>query len=372
MNPPFLQTSIAILFLLIAGYLAPVHADELQQLIERLKPLSLNETQLRALADKEHFQPYVLNPVLAPGLETKDDWDAGAIGSASVIKVGDVFHMYYEAWGKLNHDGAKHDYDSLQIGHAVSLDGVHWAKDPANPVLRCGVPGTWDEHGTWDPFVRYEDGKFKLWYGGNKDDRYEWAYATSDDGSNFEDHGPISQLGDVEDIHVARDPKSGEYRMYYWDRSKASWGNIMDGPPAPSGLFVARSKNETDFDFKSAQRLRIADQIWPSKYSHVMPHGDGWVMFFGEAVLRGNSSFTGIAVSDDGFSWRKQAFPIVHGHDAEAIEAAPNLWLVYYASDGYFDWPEADVRLAIYDGALEDVRPRPDRPTSDRNVHARE
>ena len=41
----------------------------------------------------------------------------------------------------------------------------------------------------------------------------------------------------------------------------------------------------------------------------------------------------------------------------EVIEAAPNLWLIYYGSDGYFDWPEADVQLAIYEGKLEDLKP---------------
>jgi len=352
--------------LVICNFVGTVRADDLKQLLERLKPASLSEAQLRELAGKDHFEPYVLNPILSPGLETRDEWDAGAIGSVSVIKVGDVFHLYYEAWGKLADDGHKHDYDTLQIGHAVSLDGVHWVKDPANPVLRCGVPGSWAEHGTWDPFVRYEDGKFKLWYGGNKDNKYEWAYATSDNGSQFVDHRPISRLGDVEDIHVTRDPKSGEYRLYYWDRAKASWGDIMDGPPAPSGLFVARSENETDFDFANAQRLSVAGQEWPSKYSHVMPCGDGWIMFFGEAVLRGNLSSTGIATSEDGFSWKKSVFPIVRGHDAEAIEAAPNLWLVYYSLDGYFDWPEADVRLAIYEGRIEDVKPLPEMSRADR------
>ena len=50
----------------------------------------------------------------------------------SVLHVGSVFHMYYEAWGIRRNAGT--DYDSLQIGHATSPDGMHWTKDPANPV----------------------------------------------------------------------------------------------------------------------------------------------------------------------------------------------------------------------------------------------
>jgi hypothetical protein len=58
-------------------------------------------------------------------------------------------------------DGLQH----LQIGQATSRDGVHWTKDPANPVLPKGTGDDWDRDG-WDPFVLYEKGVFKMWYGG--------------------------------------------------------------------------------------------------------------------------------------------------------------------------------------------------------------
>ncbi len=91
-----------------------------------------------------------MNPVIAPGISSRGDWDAGAIGSACVSKVDGVYHLYYEAWGDFSDKGKKEEYDTLQIGHAVSLDGVHWAKDPANPVIKkvrrengtCTAPGT--------------------------------------------------------------------------------------------------------------------------------------------------------------------------------------------------------------------------------------
>jgi hypothetical protein len=350
-----LATRALVIAAVVSQFTVVVSASNLEELLAQLKPISLSEARLRELAGQDRFKPYVLSPVLSTGMGTMDDWDAGALGSACVIKVGDVYHMYYEAWGKLSAGGGSHEYDTLQIGHAVSLDGVHWVKDPANPVIRCGAPGTWDSSGTWDPFVRYEDGIFKMWFGGNKGDQCEWAFATSEDGTHFTDHGPISQLGGVEDIHVAFDPASSEYRLYYWDRAMAPWDDVMDGPPAPSGLFVARSKNETDFDFGAAERLTIAGQTWPSKYSHVIPYRDGWAMFFGEAVTRGNTSRTGLAFSKDGTTWQKAAFPLVDGHDAEVIEAAPNLWLMYYGPPKHFDWPECQINLAIFEGRLEDL-----------------
>jgi hypothetical protein len=85
-----------------------------------------------------------------------------------VVKVDGVYHMYYEAWGVLDEQGGHNAIETLQIGHAVSLDGVHWCKDPANPVLRGGSDGDWTQHGVWDPFVIHEDGRFKRWFGGKK------------------------------------------------------------------------------------------------------------------------------------------------------------------------------------------------------------
>ena len=74
------------------------------------------------------------------------------------------------------------DYRSLQIGHATSRDGLHWTKDPANPVLPKGTASAWDREGTWDPFVLHEDGVFKMWYGDGMDDHGGWGYAVSTDG----------------------------------------------------------------------------------------------------------------------------------------------------------------------------------------------
>ena len=147
------------------------------------------------------FKVYEDNPILRTGREGQ--WDAGALGTMSVLKVDGVFHMYYEAWGERSGiDWVEEEYYSLQIGHATSPDGIHWAKDPANPVLRSGTEGEWDHHGTWDPFVLHEDGLFKMWHGGGANDYCDWAYATSEDGTTFTKHGKISAVGNVEDIHI--------------------------------------------------------------------------------------------------------------------------------------------------------------------------
>ncbi|MFC1605026.1 hypothetical protein ACFL5F_08375 [Planctomycetota bacterium] len=109
-------------------------------------------TELRKLAGKGRWAKYAGNPVLEPG--AKGQRDSWTLATMNVLKVGQMCHMYYEA-------GSKGVID-FQIGHAISADGIHWVKDPANPVIPFGQHGQWDDKETWDPFVLYEDGLFKM------------------------------------------------------------------------------------------------------------------------------------------------------------------------------------------------------------------
>jgi len=66
------------------------------------------------------FKEYSHNPVLTCGSE--GEWDAGALGTMSIVRVGKLFHMFYEAWGSRSHaNWSRQEYDSLQIGHAISV-----------------------------------------------------------------------------------------------------------------------------------------------------------------------------------------------------------------------------------------------------------
>jgi len=108
-----------------------------------------------------------------------------------------------------------------------------------------------------------------MWYGGNHPD-CNWGYAVSKDGSNFEKKGKISDLGEVEDIHVVHNKSDGMYYLYYWDRHYE-----------PIGLFCAKSPNETDFDFENAINLSIKNDYETEmyKFTHVIKNEFLWYMF---------------------------------------------------------------------------------------------
>lgn len=287
------------------------------------------------------WQKYTYNPVIPLG--TAGAWDGGAIGSMTVVKVGEIYHLYYEAWG-VRGDSDK-DYSTLQIGHAISTDGIHWVKDPTNPVVPKGTGNDWDRNGTWDPSVIYENGVFKMWYGGGMDPYCDWGYAISTDGVHFIKHGRLSHLGHVEDDHVVHDRASGCYFMYYWDRQHE-----------PEGLYCAQSRDETNFDFANARPIYLKGvpyQTTMYKFPNVFQENGQWVMYFGEFIRPScTGCWTGYATSKDGLNWQVQNPQVMLCHDAFVVKMAYNLYYMYYGPDGYFDQKGCDIRLAVYRGEL--------------------
>jgi len=319
---------------------------EYASMLDDLRAMKASPDAIRKLAGDKVFRPLACNPVLSTG--RGDSWDAFALGSMTVVKAGELYHMYYEAWGQ-------RDYASLQIGHAVSADGIHWAKDPANPVLPKGAAGEWDADGTWDPFVLCEDGKFKMWYGGGKK-VCDWGYAESADGRHWVKKGRLSKLGGVEDCHVVHDRQAGRYCMYYWDRAHEKTGKA---------LFVAESADETHFDFAAARKVTIEGEQYPCfyKFSHVIQADGGWHMFYANFKRPGCAdALTRYATSPDGLNWKKVNGNLLAGMDGEVLPLADDLYLMYYCPAGHFDQDDCDIRLAIFGGSLKDLaaaRPGP-------------
>lgn len=315
-----------------------------------LKAKSWDRMQVEAIAGTDGFKVFVGNPVLSPG--NHGEWDAGAIGSMTIVEVDDIIHMYYEAWGSPSENPDGVDYSTLQIGHAVSFDGIHWIKDPANPVVSKGKAGEWDADGTWDPFVIYEDNAFKLWYGGGIHPVCDWGYAESRNGRHFEKRGRISTLGHVEDDHVIRDPESGNYWMYYWDRQHE-----------PRGLFRVESKDETGFDFSRALPVNISgdSEHEMNKFTHVLHDRGRWYMFYADFVRPGCArSKTRLAVSNDGIHWQSANRNLLSGHDADILPAGNSLYFAYFGPSGRFDQMDSDVRLAVFRGDLAQLADRKD------------
>ena len=302
---------------------------------------------LRSLAGHRRWRRLGTGPALAP--RPYGAWDGWTLATMNVLKVEDPLHLYYEA--------GRTAVEDFQIGHATSQDGLVWHKDPANPVVPFGQQGTWDGEATWDPFVLFEDGVFKLWYGGtryhggdpNAND-FQLGYATSTDGTHFEGRRQISSLsnrdnglGQIADMHVVHDIERGEYVMYFY--------SMRDGQIT---IRRATSPNETDFDLAAAAPVVIDGETGPYRCPHVVVDDGTWHMHYCYKY----QGRAGYAVSDDGISWRSANRNLIDGHHPEVLKVADDLFLLFCSPSQYNmgHEPGCDIRVAALAGRLEDVR----------------
>lgn len=320
-------------------------SGKLPQYVDVIRSAYADSTQFNPEQGQEDWKLYQNNPVIITG--GKGEWDAGALGSMSVIKLRDTLHIYYEAWGSRTDSGALTEYLTLQIGHATSINGIDWIKDTLNPVIHKGASGEWDQDGTWDPFVLFEDNKYKMWYGGGADSHCNWGYAESVDAIHFTKKGQISHLGNVEDGHIVHDIKNSKYYMYYWDRKFE-----------PMGLFRSESINETDFDFENAVNIKIEGEKYPGmyKFTHVILENGSWIMFYSNFLRPDCPDATvRLATSNDGINWTSQNNNLLRGMDGEVIQIDTELYLMYFGPQGFFDAKDCNIRLAAYAGKLTDL-----------------
>jgi hypothetical protein len=166
-------------------------------------------------------------PVLELG--PSDSWDGGGRIVNAVLKVGAVYHMYFEG----NPKGGP-----PAIGHATSMDGVSWELDPANPVVGPGAEGAWDEILGSGATVIHDGSEFRMWYSGKQADSgfQRGGYATSSDGSTWAKHpdNPVIDVGPPGSFDsAATAPQAvifndGTYRMWYLatDRDVGNGGLI--------------------------------------------------------------------------------------------------------------------------------------------------
>lgn len=127
-----------------------------------------------------------------------EDPKANHVNDPSVVKVRDMYFMYYT-------HTEKDVIDRIDV--ATSKDGLKW--EPQGVAL-AGRDGAWDAVSVGRPAVIYEDGLFKMWYDGRKDfppdapvqgvpksgkSKRSVGYATSQDGLRWTREGTGPSFG---------------------------------------------------------------------------------------------------------------------------------------------------------------------------------
>lgn len=209
-------------------------------------------------------------PVILVG--KKGRWDAGDIETPTVVKVSDVYHLWYCGRAVSEESETWSPDTAYKIGHATSKDGVNWVKDPKNPVIGLGkkAKNEWNWGTAAEPTVIYEDGIFKMWYVGvnilGGKTHLHVGYATSPDGSNWTNY-PKNPV-----IASEPAPKSIDYNGYFSpfvlkDGNRYiifyindSWNGMPVGP-----VRYATSLDGINWTIRSEEILRKGDALsWMS------------------------------------------------------------------------------------------------------------
>jgi len=137
-------------------------------------------------------------PILEPG--EAGAFDAGGVGSPTVIKKDGSYLMWYQGRDAV-------DSDRYNIGYATSQDGITWTKHASNPILTFESLGTTEIFSIENPTVLLSDrGTFQLLYT-VRTPAGDWInWATSTDGINWMNSAsnPIIPLAGLENWWISR------------------------------------------------------------------------------------------------------------------------------------------------------------------------
>ena len=230
-----------------------------------------------------HDPRKVLGVASEPVLDIGKDgtFDENGVLACSAIKAKGRYWMYYAGF---------------ELGRKIRyrlLTGCATAGDPAGPFRRVWpVPvleRSEDElFFRCGPFVRHEDGRFRLWYvagsgwervGGSLKPVYEIRYAESEDGIHWPRKGQTCIAVERDDEHGFGRPyvvfHEGKYRMFYSVRRRDVASYRLGYAESDDGLHWERKDEEVGLD--------VSDSGWDAEmicYSAVIQLRGRWFMFY--------------------------------------------------------------------------------------------
>jgi len=162
--------------------------------------------------------------VLQPG--PYRSWDEFGVADPYVIRAGEFYYLYYTGLDRAQRQ---------QLGMARSRDGVHWEKNPANPILELGSDALY-EGGLGEPAVFAARGSYWMLYTGRMwDEQRRIGLARSDDGVTWTRvQGWVFAGREEWDRKVVCDPtvevqQDGTIRMWFGGGDVASPDERLNG-----------------------------------------------------------------------------------------------------------------------------------------------
>ena len=271
---------------------------------------------------KTKWVKYDTNPVLG-NVET------GSLFDPHVIKVGDKYKMYVSVRNKKS------------IGISESIDGYTWSTPEL--VFSPKAISTFEQDVN-RATVLYKDGKYYMWYTGQKNGESKIGFSISDDGYDFKRvvAEPVLvpeyswEKKSVMNPYVIYDEEEKIFKMWY------SAGDIYE----PDVLGYATStdgikwvKNETPVLVPSSDKTKLDSYKIGGCDVHKITENEYIMFYIGYTNIDTGRIF--IAKSEDGINWEKYDYPIVESNensfDSDSCykpttyyDIENNTWMLWY------------------------------------------
>jgi predicted GH43/DUF377 family glycosyl hydrolase len=217
----------------LAALAAPLVTDAARSAGQEAPVVQPSAQQAPAVWPFVAWTPLPDNPVFAG--TGRDTWDR-KIRERGYILVGEdgTFHLWYTGY-----TGDRPP--TMSLGHATSRDGIHWTRDPDNPIFS----GSWVE----DMCVIHRDGTYFMFAEGKNDIAH---LLTSTDGRKWTDHGSL-EIRKTDGTPIDPGPygtptawfENGKWYLFYergdlgiWlatSRDLKVWTNVKDDPVIAMG-----------------------------------------------------------------------------------------------------------------------------------------
>lgn len=138
-------------------------------------------------------------PVLTP--DPSCAWEAGGLYKSWLTESEGTYYLFYNAKNQTSGSWIE------QTGLAISTDLVHWSRHPANPVLKVGSTGEFDDQFASDPVVLRHEARWMMFYFGLCSDGHARdGVAFSDDLIHWKKSGEvlidIGPEGSIDSLHA--------------------------------------------------------------------------------------------------------------------------------------------------------------------------
>ena len=195
--------------------------------------------------------------------------------------------------------------------YSTSTAQLHWTKDPSNPILSGGDPGSWNRSVLYPMILYYPDSaRYEMWFTASSKENYSWpnriGFATSPDGITWTmldttvlepDEGTWDETT-VECPVVLKE--NGQYKMWY-----SCWQN-----GSIPGIGYATSDDGVNWTkYLGNPMFGPGTEPWEAggaSFCTVMPvQGGGYKMWYAGFNNQGDYTAIGYAESEDGITWQR-------------------------------------------------------------------